>query len=64
MPYFTCAECGLPIYSAAAYATRDECPRCGTPIPPRRGLFVRDLPTAESIEAVVDDERARRSAGP
>src|SRR5215213_11457160 len=28
MPYLNCQGCGLTIYSAATYATTDNCPRC------------------------------------
>src|SRR3954447_9953556 len=40
MPYLNCPSCELTIYSAASYSTRDECPRCATPLrsvrrPPR-----------------------------
>lgn len=41
MPYVCCRGCGLRFYTAAAYTTRGDCPRCGVPAPLRnraRGL--------------------------
>ncbi len=32
MPHLICPTCGLTSYSAAAYATVDDCPRCDRPL--------------------------------
>jgi len=43
MPYLHCPTCRLSTYSAAAYASHDECPRCGTTLAAApRTLFARD----------------------
>jgi hypothetical protein len=55
MPYTTCPSCRLSSFTAAAYSSRDDCPRCGTELPARRrtlpsgpqSLRVRDLPRRE-----------------
>ena len=40
MPYLHCPSCRLATFSAAAYTSRDECPRCGTELAPKpRPLF-------------------------
>lgn len=36
MPYVSCKECGLMIYSAALWSGAEECPRCGVRLPLRR----------------------------
>lgn len=55
MPYLDCPTCRLASFSAAAYSSRDECPRCGTELEPKqRPLFA--LPTAYA-------ERAAAQAG-
>jgi PAS domain S-box-containing protein/diguanylate cyclase (GGDEF)-like protein len=36
MPYVICQHCGFRAYSAAGHASVDECPACGTQLPPRR----------------------------
>lgn len=40
MPYMSCPACALTTYSAATFATLDECPRCaatiGSPVSARR----------------------------
>jgi hypothetical protein len=38
MPYTHCQSCRLPTFTAAAYSSRDQCPRCGTELArqPRR----------------------------
>ena len=28
MPYLNCPSCGMAVYSAAAWSTADDCPRC------------------------------------
>jgi len=33
MPYVICPNCTLAAYSAARVSTRDDCARCGTPLP-------------------------------
>ncbi len=41
MPYVRCGGCALRFYTAAAVATRGQCPSCGTPVrgrPRARGL--------------------------
>jgi len=41
MPYAHCPSCRLATFTAAAYSSRDECPRCGTELSPRpRRLFL------------------------
>ncbi len=32
MPYLSCGGCRLTVYTAAAYTTTDDCPRCGAPL--------------------------------
>jgi anti-sigma B factor antagonist len=58
MPYLNCQGCGLTIYSAATYATTDDCPRCGTPL-----HAVRRLPRLEAA-GVVQQAGAARAASP
>ena len=43
MPYVICAGCDLRTYSAALWASTEECPRCGTRLPSaqRIDLLVR-----------------------
>ena len=36
MPYVICQHCGFRAYSAAGHASVDDCPACGTQLPPRR----------------------------
>jgi hypothetical protein len=36
MPYVICGACELVTYSAALWASTDECPRCGTSLPSAR----------------------------
>ena len=42
MPYVICAACRLRTYSAALWASTEECPRCGAHLPSARRteLFV------------------------
>ena len=44
MPYTHCQSCRLPTFTAAAYSSRDECPRCGSELAraPRRLFAVAD----------------------
>jgi hypothetical protein len=37
----SCSRCGLRIYSAARYSTRDDCPRCL-----RKGIVVELSPSS------------------
>jgi hypothetical protein len=34
VPYIECPQCGLRLYTAAAWTTRDECPYCLAPLVP------------------------------
>jgi len=36
MPYLSCPDCGLTVYSAATYARTDNCPRCDAKLAPAR----------------------------
>jgi uncharacterized paraquat-inducible protein A len=47
MPYTHCPTCRLATFSAAVHSSRDECPRCGTPLEthPRRLFAVPDAET-------------------
>lgn len=36
MPYVICGACDLSTYSAALWASTDECPRCGVALPSAR----------------------------
>jgi anti-anti-sigma factor len=56
MPYLNCQGCGLTIYSAATYATTDNCPRCDARLQP-----VRRLPRLEPPDVA---ERANASREP
>jgi hypothetical protein len=33
VPYVICGDCELLTYSAALWASTEECPRCGAPLP-------------------------------
>jgi hypothetical protein len=44
MPYLNCPNCRLSVYSAAAYATLDYCPRCDARLGQTRRLFLSPLP--------------------
>ncbi len=37
MPYLNCPSCRMSLYSATAYSTVEECPRC-------MGVFERRIP--------------------
>ena len=36
MPYVTCRNCGLTVYSAARFSSPDHCPGCGNELDRRR----------------------------
>ena len=49
MPYLHCPSCRLSTFSAAAYSSRDGCPRCGTELAPHpRRLFTPSAPVAQA----------------
>jgi uncharacterized Zn finger protein (UPF0148 family) len=69
MPYIACPACGLPTYTAAAWAGTDQCPACAAELPSKSGrvLSVGSL-TSESRMAQIESARAalqrlRRRAG-
>ena len=39
MPYLQCPQCRLATYSAAAYSTKDTCPRCDASLDRRPSMF-------------------------
>jgi hypothetical protein len=51
MPYLNCPNCHLHVYSAAAYATRDYCPRCDARLGPAGRLFVSPRPRRSTMPA-------------
>jgi hypothetical protein len=59
MPYIACPACGLPTYTAAAWAGTDQCPACAAELPSKSGrvLSVRSL-TSESRMAQIESARA------
>jgi hypothetical protein len=59
MPYLHCPSCRLSTFSAAAYSSRDECPRCGTELTPQpRGLFSGARSPAPDSVAHAEDAAA------
>jgi hypothetical protein len=58
MPYTHCPSCRLQTFSAAAYASRDECPRCGSELAlqPRRLFGSRGQDVV--LDAQVEDAAA------
>jgi hypothetical protein len=64
MPYRVCPDCGLRLYSAAAWSTRDACPRCDVPLEPRPA-FVRDggRATSDPVLGAGVSPRVEDSAG-
>lgn len=54
MPLVTCPTCALPAYTAARWSTRDDCVRCGTPLPAPR----RTAPSASPAVPVLEPRSA------
>jgi hypothetical protein len=44
LPYLNCPNCRLTVYSGAALASWDECPRCAARLGKVSKLFRSDLP--------------------
>jgi hypothetical protein len=59
MPYVACPACGLPTYTAAAWAGTDQCPGCAAELPHRSGrvLTVGSL-TSQARTLRVESARA------
>ena len=63
MPYTACPDCGLKVYTAAAYSGVDSCTRCGASLPrrpagDRDGMHLRYA--AEALEHLTRRTRPRR----
>lgn len=66
MPYVICDGCKLVTYSAALWASTEECPRCGSELPQRRRRFAHTAPPrsardpwfarARSLRVIRDDD--------
>src|SRR5687767_7690590 len=69
MPYLNCPECELTIYSAAAYSTSDNCPRCGAALdrvarpprlmPPDEGPQAAPAQAPDAVAGTVGDLKVR-----
>jgi anti-sigma regulatory factor (Ser/Thr protein kinase) len=60
VPYLNCPSCGLTLYSAAAYSTKDVCPRCGRAL--SRAAAQRPSRPVSLVRA--GEHRFRLSGGP
>ncbi len=65
MPYLECPRCRLTVYSAAAYSTKDSCPRCETPLSAaRRSLFEETRPRSSALEPTPPRTRTEAAEEP
>jgi hypothetical protein len=50
MPLTCCPTCGLTVYSAAGHSTTDECPQCGSALPPVAPSVSRAMRTPDYLD--------------
>ena len=61
MPLTCCPKCGLTVYSAAGYSTRDECPQCDGALPPAARVANGRFSRLRGLAARALEPKVRRS---